>query len=563
MKTKTLFLSVLTVLTLAACQKENDGMMHLTIEGMGGDSKMAVQDSLSYWATGDQVRINSTTVTIDIGTSGSTATTTVSVDAADAYYGVYPASVYSGNSGASYTLDLPSTYTYATTTRHGRTYQNLQEPMVGYTTSNDMMFKHVTAAINVQVKNDFGVDVRVTDITISSNKYQLSGSTSVTIEANPNVSPVAAEGDANVALRNVQMGFDGAQLIVPCGESAIVQVPVLPVGNDNRFTISVTVQNKDDADMTWTFSKTQAGNSSDGYALGRATIGYAPTKFGAVYAINAAGDEVRFSPGNLQYIGSAATPYWKFATHQYDYIGSAQGSSSLNQDRDLFGWGTSGYDNTVNDAFAINFYPYSTAENPATYSSDASSAYQNNRYGYGPSLNMADVDLTGTSANYDWGVYNAISNGGNSANIWRTLSKDEFGYILNTRTTAYKIGYTATRYIYACLLGTYHGIIILPSDYVHPSSVTTPVFGSAGWSSNAYSADDWEKMEVAGAVFLPAAGQRKGATFSQNETQGNYWTTTNSNSTNSNYYYFSSSSVKTTSNYRYYGYSVRLVRDVN
>ena len=39
------------------------------------------------------------------------------------------------------------------------------------------------------------------------------------------------------------------------------------------------------------------------------------------FTINANGNQVYFSQGNLQYIGSAATPYWKFAEKQWDYLG--------------------------------------------------------------------------------------------------------------------------------------------------------------------------------------------------------------------------------------------------
>ena len=57
--------------------------------------------------------------------------------------------------------------------------------------------------------------------------------------------------------------------------------------------------------------------------------------------------QVWFSQGNLQYIGSVGTPYWKFAENQWDYLGTTTGqnSSNHNVDRDLFGWGTSGWYN--------------------------------------------------------------------------------------------------------------------------------------------------------------------------------------------------------------------------
>ena len=55
------------------------------------------------------------------------------------------------------------------------------------------------------------------------------------------------------------------------------------------------------------------------------------------FTINEDGDQVYFSQGNLQYIGSASTPYWKFAENQWDCLGTTTGQNSSNQnaDRDL------------------------------------------------------------------------------------------------------------------------------------------------------------------------------------------------------------------------------------
>lgn len=66
---------------------------------------------------------------------------------------------------------------------------------------------------------------------------------------------------------------------------------------------------------------------------------------GALNGLFSVGDNsyVRFSKGNLQYIGSASPRYWKFAVHQWDCIGAnAQSNGSQNSNRDLFGWAMSG-----------------------------------------------------------------------------------------------------------------------------------------------------------------------------------------------------------------------------
>ena len=70
------------------------------------------------------------------------------------------------------------------------------------------------------------------------------------------------------------------------------------------------------------------------------------------FTINAEGDQVRFSQGNLQYVASTDT--WQFATNQWDYIGNAVGNTTDDPDRatqsdpiDMFGWGTGNNPTTV------------------------------------------------------------------------------------------------------------------------------------------------------------------------------------------------------------------------
>ena len=219
------------------------------------------------------------------------------------------------------------------------------------------------------------------------------------------------------------------------------------------------------------------------------------------FTINYNGDQVYFSQGNLQYIGSAATPYWKFADHQWDYLGTTTGqySSDQNVDRDLFGWGTSGY-HDANDPYNVNYQPWSTS---TTYLDNSWNIY--NVYGYGPSINMTDPYLMGTSANYDWGVNNPISNGGNNANLWRTLSVHEVGWVFFYRSTASNI-----RFAKANVNGV-NGVILLPDDWnVSTYNLNDTDDGSAGFDSNIISVSQWSALEQAGAVFLPAAGDRRG-----------------------------------------------------
>lgn len=257
--------------------------------------------------------------------------------------------------------------------------------------------------------------------------------------------------------------------------------------------------------------------------------------------------QISFSMGNLQY--QASTGIWRFAENQYDMIGEDNKNISATYDGwiDLFGWGTSGYHNSE-DAYNKNYMPYSTSEATvdATY----------NTYGYGPSTNQASLDLTGTSANYDWGVYNAISNGGDKKGQWRVLSQGEWTYLYSGRMNCENLRTFAT-------VKGVPGFLLFPDDWEEANCVLSVKLGSTDFDSNSFSALDWQVLEEQGAVFLPAAGGRKGTSVSDVGSYGFYWLSTY-DSYDSAYiilfnYLGGVGTYNTVS--RYYGRSVRLVQE--
>ncbi len=267
-------------------------------------------------------------------------------------------------------------------------------------------------------------------------------------------------------------------------------------------------------------------------------------------------DKVYFSKGNLQYTKS--TGIWSFMDHQYSTVettSQAIGDDYASQNVvSLFGWGTSGWDNGN-----TYYQPYNTAN--VNNSSKG--------YGYGPKNGTTyTYDLTGTYANADWGLYNAISNGGNTANTWRTLTKDEWTYLLTTRSASTVNGTADARYAKAYLFGTTHGVIIFPDSYTHPAGVAAPTGINAtdytSWDGNRYTATDWAKMEAAGCVFLPAAGWRDATTIRKVNEYVRYWTSTyNSAGFAYNVGIMESNMNPANYNQKNYGYSVRLVHDAN
>ncbi len=253
---------------------------------------------------------------------------------------------------------------------------------------------------------------------------------------------------------------------------------------------------------------------------GKSGPGYFSMPLYRRFTINGDGGQIQFSPGNLQY--QSSTKSWHFAAHQWEHIGETQ-SSNFCDWLDLFCWGT--------------------GNNPSLCSSDAS--------------NYASYT--------EWGN-NKI--GGDARGTWRAPAKSEWDYIFNKRADA------SSKYG-AAKVNDVGGLVILPDVWKLPAGCDfTPgmVTGAYDWyyATNVYSVTEWEKMEKAGAIFLPAGGYRyhngKKIVLTLFPLTGHYWTSTPTNDVfyrayelNFTAYSLDAEDMGT----RYFGYSVRLVRGLD
>lgn len=230
--------------------------------------------------------------------------------------------------------------------------------------------------------------------------------------------------------------------------------------------------------------------------------------------------QVTFSPGNLQY--HPKNKVWRFAPSQLNYIGddNSKLSATYNGWIDLFGMSR-------------------------TYKSD-----------FGVSTSTTDYEYSGSFV--DWGT-NKI--GSDAPNTWRTLTNNEWEYLFETRTNAESL------YGIAQVDGV-NGMILLPDNWKCPSGVT---FKSGYHSSQGadyyaayqtFTADQWSKLEAAGAVFLPAAGSRTSSTVKAVQSWGDYWSSTGYSGNYSYYRTFSSNYLYNDIANNSYAFSVRLVKDL-
>jgi hypothetical protein len=213
--------------------------------------------------------------------------------------------------------------------------------------------------------------------------------------------------------------------------------------------------------------------------------------------------QVRFSQGNLQYYPD--NNVWRFAEHQWDFVGGAcwgkdigdmnVGTVYANGTKcdntkvwkyyegwiDLFGWGTSGWNNGNE-----YYHPYDF------------SSYQFDCASYGPPGNF---DLAGEYVQSDWGVHNTISDG--ASREWRTPTGDELLYLLTERATL-----SGVRFAMATVAGV-QGMIVLPDDWNEATYYLSAANEFVNYSTNTITGLEWiELLEPAGAVFLPAGGER-------------------------------------------------------
>ena len=233
---------------------------------------------------------------------------------------------------------------------------------------------------------------------------------------------------------------------------------------------------------------------------------------GAISGVFSVSDskQVYFSKGNLRYASSK----WSFFDNQYDYYTSHSADAW-----DHFGWSTS-----------ATTYGMSTSSSNGDYSGDF----------------------------VDWGATMGAG--------WRTLTSDEWAYLLKTRSASTVNGTENGRYAKA-KVNNVPGIILFPDTYTHPAGVEAPTGVNAtdeyGWEGNSYTAADWTKMESAGCVFLPAAGCRYGSEMIGLGSYGYYGSATPDGADYAYRVKFNSGSLEPANSInRCLGCSVRLVQEV-
>lgn len=330
-------------------------------------------------------------------------------------------------------------------------------------------------------------------------------------QANQQYSAVLLPGSyaAGGKLINIVIGGETFSYTIPAGG--------ITLAAGYQYNYDITVRN---GQITFTVTVTPWAPRAQSISyLSKAVFSVAPHQ------------RVAFSHGNLQaHISSGPTneiytaDAWRFAPNQWEYCGTPLAVGNW---VDLFGW--------VGASADYNSYGLcSTSSTPF--------------YGNGSTETLKT----------DWGEISGVV--ASLGPGWRTLTKAEWEYLLNTRTPS-----SGVRYAKAKVNGV-NGVLLLPDGWsTSYYALNNTNVGGAAFTTNTISLSDWNTyLDPNGAVFLPVAGWRDENTIKRLNDRGFYHSSSivgdGDHPDYTNHLKFYDEALVFDSDQRYCGLSVRLVR---
>ncbi len=264
--------------------------------------------------------------------------------------------------------------------------------------------------------------------------------------------------------------------------------------------------------------------------------------------------KVAFTKGNLQCSGVTTGNYtWSIAENQYDIIANVSGGTGRFEEP---GEGYSMCGSAL--AETIDLFCYSANNTTAPWGISIS----------------ADFDHYAGDF-VDWGTNRIFVGNGidttvfNAPNTYRTLTHDEWYYLLNTRSNASEKKGVARINLNSDGTQYANGLILLPDRWTCPVGITFQSGFASEWGIAAYATyqtftlAEWQILDAAGAVFLPASGYRNYRCVISEQFEGNYWSATRNNKYEASYLFFNplGASIITYGECNF-GRAVRLVKDL-
>lgn len=490
-------------LALVGCRKGEEesvvgsGMMTFTGRVGNGGIKTEIDNLIMKWSTDDGVVINGVDCTSELSGDRMTATFTGEVSSSPEYRAYYPLGLYDKENNKC-VLSM-------TQRCNGENLNDLSgvNPMYAYSTTADLTFYSICALMRLVVR---GTGTMKT-ITATADQ-PLSGGCVIDKETVGGTPYYFARVDANGA-RTVRLCCDtDVELNVTSAKTFYLALPQGEYTNlkftlrdgDGGVYVSAPVSLKLTAGKVYT--KELKGVS---FVLPDCVLS---NKFSV-----AKGKQVLFSRGSLYWNGGS----FEFEDNQF-------GSGSISN-------------GTWNTSHVPHFY----------YSRDMavaySEVYDDSEASDGDVLFTNDTE---TTPNPDFTV-----NG--TAGIWRTLSNDEWRYMLNTRTMTHgKPRYTDKEKQSVTISGnSCKGVFIYPDDY------NGTLIGTDDTT------DTWGEIDALGIIYLRQLGHRSGTDIVSVGYYGDYWSSSPFGAEQAYFFNFGNDYVQCVKNQRSSAFSVRMVCDAD
>lgn len=427
----------------SSCRKVNpinpSGIHEVTLNASTEDaSKTYLSGYDVLWSSGDKINVNGSEFNLVSG-AGTKNAVFHGTASGSSFLAGYKAK---SNNGTTVTFEIPADQSGYTATMDGKL------PMVGYAASeNDKLkFKNVVNIIKIALTGA-STDV-VTKIELSSTA-NLTGEFTATSSCVP--TSIATGG--KVITVNLNSG------ITLSGTAQYVYVMIPKLAAESSINVKFTgTKSSEPAKFNCTIDKVPGSTVNKIYTA-NITANLDPVPY---FTVNSSGKKVEFSPGNLYYNGSTDT--YSFESPQTYFTPKVEKGE-------------------MDPNHVCHFYYHHKAARARAATMDWTDSWdkQTNKYNF--------TNETATTPNPNFTV-------AGETGVWRSLSYDEFFYIINNNS---KCG-TAT-------VNGQKGLLLCPDTY--PSSGWVyPTGGLSGTFSFNVSDATWVLMESKGCVFMPLAGAR-------------------------------------------------------
>lgn len=439
------------------CQKDTK-TLRLNFEKWN-QGKMYFNETTFAWQSGDVIVVNGAPVAV--------TNNRAEVPIANRYYAMYPQQYVQSMNGNSIALNIPRIQEYRLNDGH----QGIHSPLLAVADgdASSLSFKNLGSLLAITITNDGdgAAELVLDSVTLASvgATIALWGEASV---SNPDSDhpqyefSSAAASHGSTMLAKVSDGVAESMNITlgaQCSTKVYMFIPAVPANVNNRFSITICGHTETTINK---YTLTQSNNG--GGNIARNTLTAVPFQLsiansdirnittapeGALTGIFSVSSTQRvyFSKGNLQCTktqGSDGDEFlWKFA--------ESQTTSLLDGNGTVFGYSQSGVPYGTIDLFYWGSSNQNSSVDPFKFNRpDISSGL----------FNLSSIAGT----DYDWGKFNSISNGGNQAGVWRTMTKSEWVYLLNTRTVN---GGTGLGYSYQYVkINNIAGLLIFHDDFI-------------------------------------------------------------------------------------------------